>query len=309
MAPRTSSPIFAAIRIKAIRVTANFTVTGSGSIKLTLVSYNAPAATFDPNTASQQTIYDMANGTFTAGTYSLTVKLPNNYYQVDFVAGLAIDKFGPEGSNIFFSAQGRLYSADNDGTTPQPTNSSSITGKVFLDVDQDGNQETGDNNLSGVTLKLYNSSNVLAGTTTSGSDGTYAFNNLAAGTYRVVESQPANYDDGKDYVGKVAGVTVGTAPNPDNDQLTGIVLGSGQRGRDYNFTEKTPTGKISGKVFLDVDQDGVQETGDSNLSGVTVKLLKPDGTTVTTTTAPDGTYCFTGLAAGTYSVCEVQPAN
>ncbi|HEV3022434.1 MAG TPA: DUF4214 domain-containing protein, partial [Pirellulales bacterium] len=49
-------------------------------------------------------------------TYSLTVTIPNCYYQIDFVCGPAIVPFGPAGSNIFYSAQNRLFSADNGGT-------------------------------------------------------------------------------------------------------------------------------------------------------------------------------------------------
>jgi hypothetical protein len=44
------------------------------------------------------------------------VTLPGNFYQVDFVLGSTIDQLGPAGSNLFYSAQGRLLSADNNGS-------------------------------------------------------------------------------------------------------------------------------------------------------------------------------------------------
>jgi hypothetical protein len=40
---------------------------------------------------------------------------PDSYYQCDFVCGCPISQFGPVGSNIFYTAEGRLESADNDG--------------------------------------------------------------------------------------------------------------------------------------------------------------------------------------------------
>ena len=102
-------------------VTVTFS-TGAMSDQLTLVSYIAPGSSFDSTTAYQQQIFDVASGTFAAnGTYSLTVLIPNCYYQIDFICGPAIGELGnpnagPDGGNIFYSTQSRLLSADNDGT-------------------------------------------------------------------------------------------------------------------------------------------------------------------------------------------------
>jgi uncharacterized repeat protein (TIGR01451 family) len=97
-------------------VTATFTVpAGSAPMLYSLVSYNAPSAIWDPTVAYEQTIYQDSSGTFGPGTHTLTVTIPNNYYQIDFVCGAAINQFGPDGSNITYSAEGRLISADNEG--------------------------------------------------------------------------------------------------------------------------------------------------------------------------------------------------
>src|SRR5262249_6362436 len=96
-------------------VTATFTV-GSGGGPVTLGTYNAPSATFIAQEASQRTFSERASETFTAGVHTLTVHIPDNYYQIDFVTCQAIDHLGPAGSNIFYSAQNRLISADNAGT-------------------------------------------------------------------------------------------------------------------------------------------------------------------------------------------------
>jgi len=97
-------------------VTVTFTVPSTSAPMLyTLVTYNAPDPVFNASDASQQTIYQVASGTFGPGTHSLTVTIPNNYYQIDFVCGAAIDHLGAAGSNVFYSAEGRLDSADNAG--------------------------------------------------------------------------------------------------------------------------------------------------------------------------------------------------
>ena len=68
---------------------------------------------------------------------------------------------------------------------------------------------------------------------------------------------------------------------------------------------------ISGTVFNDLNADGVKNTSESGQSGWTV-YLDADGNgqlgtgETSTTTAADGSYSFGGLAAGTYTVAEVQ---
>jgi hypothetical protein len=74
------------------------------------------------------------------------------------------------------------------------------------------------------------------------------------------------------------------------------------------------TASISGRVFNDVGRDGQYnpEGGiDHGFEAVIIQLQGVDdlGQTVvrTTLTAADGTYSFTGLRAGTYSLFEIQP--
>jgi uncharacterized repeat protein (TIGR01451 family) len=71
-------------------------------------------------------IYQQATGIFAPGNHSLTVKIPNSYYQIDFVCGQAIDQlepnqngnaYGPDSANILYHAENRFISADNGGTS------------------------------------------------------------------------------------------------------------------------------------------------------------------------------------------------
>ena len=166
-------------------IVANFTVAqNSRPVVVTLVSYNAPGASFDPNTASKQTVFEIATGTFGPGEHSLTVHLPNGFYQVDFVAGEAIDRFGPAGSNIFYTPQHRLLSADNGGAPPT-SETGSISGRVFVDRNQDGVMDAaaGDAPLALVQVNLYsvdaNGGRTFVKSASTAADGTYSFANLA----------------------------------------------------------------------------------------------------------------------------------
>ena len=93
------------------RAHVTFTVAaGCKDIKLTLVSYKAPGPTFDVNTVDQQVVFDYKTQLFSAGTWHLDVAYPDCYFQVDFVYGERIEKFGPADSNNFYYRQGRQHS-------------------------------------------------------------------------------------------------------------------------------------------------------------------------------------------------------
>ena len=220
-------------------VQVTFTYNGAaGPHKFTLVSYTAPGATFVAADAYQQTIFDVDSGVFTAGTYTLTVTIPHSFYQVDFVCGCAIDHFGPEGSNIFYSAQNRLFSADNDGTHAVLANGGSLSGFAYADFNNNGQVDMTDRVIPGVIVKLTGTSNTnqsISQASMTDTDGRYTFDNLPAGTYTISETQFISYTDGTDSIGSLGG-------SKQNDKFTSINLPSGGVGINYNFGEKQVQG-------------------------------------------------------------------
>lgn len=186
----------------------------------------------------------------------------------------------------------------------------SISGSVHL-TDRDGNCYDGVTIITppieGVLIELLDSSGNVIATTHTDANGQYSFNNLLPGTYSVREYTPDGLIDGGDHVGKVNGTTNGT--NSANDLLSNIVLLSGDDGVNYDFCEHEAA-TIAGYVYHDRDNDGVKESGEEGIAGVTVALLDASGVQIaTTTTAADGSYSFTGLIAGNYQVVETQPTN
>jgi hypothetical protein len=61
-------------------------------------------------------------------------------------------------------------------------------------------------------------------------------------------------------------------------------------------------GSIGDTLFADIDGDGVQGTAETGIAGVTITLTRSNGSTRTAVTDANGTYKFTGLAAGAYTV-------
>ncbi len=216
-------------------VCVTFTLKGTESHVFTLVAYTAPGATFVASEAYKQKIFDVDSELFQPGTHTLCVTLPDCYYQVDFVCGEAIDKFGPAGSNIFYSPQMRLISADNGGKNActMCDCTGSISGFVWNDKDNDGKKDSKEKGIEGVKIVLTWTENGKTKTVTRYTDayGKYVFDGLKAGKYTIVETQPKSYDDGKDSLGSAGG-------DKWNDKFTNICLDKCEDATNYNFGER-----------------------------------------------------------------------
>ncbi|MFG0290297.1 MAG: SdrD B-like domain-containing protein [Rhodopirellula sp. JB044] len=195
--------------------------------------------------------------------------------------------------------------------TPRPA---SVGGFVYRDDNDSGTKDPGEVGLGGVLIRLEPIDTIAPQatlTTTTAADGSYQFNNVMPGTYRIVEvDQPEDLDDGKDAAGTISGRVVGSAVNP-GDEIVGVVLNGGDAGVNYNFGE-LPLGSIGGFVFLaapGADCDGDHDDGDSTpLPDVEIRLIDENGNVVETTyTAADGSYRFDDLHKGVYSIVEVTP--
>jgi uncharacterized repeat protein (TIGR01451 family) len=195
---------------------------------------------------------------------------------------------------------------------------STISGTVFLDANDNGVYEAADSPLQGVAIELWNASGTVVSGTTTGSNGVYSFSGLGPGTYSIHEPlQPANTANGISTAGSVGnGGHAGTAtPNTVVPSvIANIALPPNTSSQGNNFAE-VPTGRqMRGRVFVDVLNTGVYGGNDYGIGGVSIQLSGTDlnnmPVTQTTSTAADGSYVFSGLAAGTYVVTEpVDPVG
>src|SRR5262249_54959468 len=96
-----------------------------------------------------------------------------------------------------------------------------------------------------------------------------------------------------------------------NDQFTDINLNQGVNGTNNNFGELPPPASLSGFVYVDANNNGVKDAGESPISNVPVTLTgttsQGDDVTLTTTTAADASYKFPDLQPGNYTITETQP--
>ena len=186
-----------------------------------------------------------------------------------------------------------------------PSNIGSISGTVFDDANGNGVQDSGEAGIAGVTVYIDATNAGVFKTgdleTTTNSLGAYTLGGLAGGTYIVRQILPS--DDKQDYP------TLGYGNH--------ITIAAGQTVSNANFGDQMPTvvlASITGTVFDDANGNGVQDSGELGIAGVSV-YIDPNNAGVfkvgdlETTTNASGVYSFSGLAGGTYIVRQILPSG
>ncbi len=124
---------------------------------------------------------------------------------------------------------------------------------------------------------------VQGATTTTNGSGFYSFTGLISGYYQVAEIMQNGWTN-------LTNLFINVTTNP----------GSNSTGNNFSNFQNI---SISGQKFEDLDGDGVKDPGEPGLANWTIKL---NGDQATTSTTGDGSYLFTNLGPGNYTITEVQ---
>jgi hypothetical protein len=171
---------------------------------------------------------------------------------------------------------------------------------VWEDLNHNGVQDNGEPGISGVTVSLYacGGGSPMATTTTNAS-GFYQFTSLAPGSYSVGFTAPSGYffttaDQGSDAADSDAGA---------NGQTPCVTLAAGETNSTVDAGLYRPAA-IGDFVWSDLNANGQQNTGEPGIANVVVQLFACGGVSPldSTQTGADGSYLFTGLMPGCYSV-------
>ncbi len=197
-----------------------------------------------------------------------------------------------------------------------------ISNQVWLDFNGNGYFDGGESGLSGVKVSLVKDSDgdgiwdagePIIATAVTAADGSYAFNGLlldyGSGNAKYLVVVDDTNIALRDYI-KTTGSNT-TADNYSKGEPYAVTLSSGTTSNvTADFGYRYPlgvNGMIGDRVWYDLDGDGVQDSGEVGIAGVTVYLCasSPCGSSNairTTTTDVNGHYYFTNLSAGTYYV-------
>lgn len=192
---------------------------------------------------------------------------------------------------------------------------SSITGRVWTDVDNDGVIDPSEQGIGSVVIRLTGTDlagNTISRETTTQPDGNYAFTELPPGSYTITEpEQPTGTLNGITVAGTGGGTVTPPATTP--SVISNVTLGVGEEASGNDFGE-IPVGSIAGRVYNDANNNGVIDSNEPGITNVEIVLTGTndlgEAVTTTVTTDSEGRYRFEGLRPGTYTVTEpTQPPH
>ncbi len=172
----------------------------------------------------------------------------------------------------------------------------SISGMKYNDLNGNKAKDSGEPGVPGWDMVLTGTTwfgkPLPARTTTTAADGTYKFEKLLPGTYKVSETSRTGWTQ--------------TAPAIGSYSIP-FTFGGPKESKNNDFGNRVEAQTISGVKYNDLNGNSARDPGEPGMDGWTINLEQPAGTVIQTkTTAADGSYSFTGLAPGTYLISEVQ---
>ncbi len=161
-----------------------------------------------------------------------------------------------------------------------------INGSVFEDLNRDGVQNNGEQNLTGRAVDLTGSN---AGTVFTDANGAFSLWGLAPGQYTVEAMFPASW----------------VVSTPESSSYN-ITLGASDTVANRIFGGYFPWNSVGGIVFNDRNDNGVKENWEEGLANW--KIVRGGISTDSTFTDSLGQYSFYPLVLGTYTLnTEIQP--
>jgi len=136
-------------------------------------------------------------------------------------------------------------------------NYGSISGMKYEDVNGNNQQDAGELGLPNWTIELYDSPDAFKYSVQTDSNGSYSFNNLIPGVYKVCEVPQPGW----------------TRTQPGSDCYFEVTVASGDEisGKDFGNFEQ---GEIIACKYDDYNDDGVKDEGEPGMNGITINLYQ-----------------------------------
>ena len=330
---------------------------GLAGVTVTLLTASGAAAQdLDGKTVPAQITAADGKYQFThlpAGDYQITVQQPAGYYlslgglDVDedthnSDSNCILDQKGLAKTPIFSLAEGTEPDVliDGDGSNGNLTADCgfyptlTLGDLIWEDKNADGVQDAGEGGVSGAVVTLtaadgistvYDATGKAVTSVTTGADGKYQFTDLIPGSYGIHVQPSLGYQ-----------LSPGGADPDNNNSNTDSNCKAVDGGfQTLSFKMMSLDGKsglvnhtvdcgfyrsvgLGSRLWVDLDGDGKQDTGEPGISKVTVSLVGLDGKPVTDiygktvgsqTTGSNGEYFFGNLREGDYVLQVIPPVG
>ncbi|MEY3419940.1 MAG: hypothetical protein RIR48_220, partial [Bacteroidota bacterium] len=214
------------------------------------------------------------------GNYSIKFSLPQNFEYTtknvtDTLSNSDIEEFATGKTKIVNLLPGQNRADIDAGYVLMAVVSGNINGIIWQDNNGNKFRDDSDSLLSGVVVSLFRLDGTLVSTTTSATNGTYSFTQVAFSDYYISVPQ----------VNEKMFVLMQTNPLPNGSSVTNkygpgttnmisVLPGSTVSGVDLGYFRKISIGDF---VWEDVNNNGLQDANEPGISGISISLINEAG--------------------------------
>jgi hypothetical protein len=251
------------------------------------------------------------------GYYNLQTCVASNYY-IRFILpnangfmNIVNQTLGMDNNSDADNVTGMtgVFYLDPNGTNIQKNNmtidaaviiNKSIGQLVWLDNNKNGIKETGDVGIAGINVQLLDVNDNVINTTITNNEGTYIFENLRAGIYKLRFLLPIGYTFTLRRQGTNTRRDSDVFPTGFTDTINIPVNVIFRNNEDAGIYATPGTESSLGDfVWNDLNKNGIQESNEPGIENVTLTLSSSSDIKTTTTNA-DGKYLFQELGPMIY---------
>lgn len=289
---------------------------GIAGVTVTLTGTKGDGTSITPITVTTGTNGSYQFTNLAPGTYTVTFTKPVNTVTTTVDQGGDDSKDSDASTTTGAAAPVTVQSGETNNTIDAGyLKSASLGDFVWEDLNANGVQDAGEPGISGVTVRLEDASgnqardinNSLVPNVTTSTNGQYQFTNLRPGTVYVVNFiAPNGYTSTTKDSGSADDKDSDASPSTGKSPQVTLSSGENNPTIDAGYYRRASLGDY---VWHDLNANGVQDTGEPGIGGVTVRLFKDGVQETSTTTGPNGFYSFVNLIPGTYTVKFDTPSG
>ena len=170
----------------------------------------------------------------------------------------------------------------------------SVSGTVYLDNDFSGTLSGGEKVAQGISVSLLDERGATLETKQTTAKGTYSFVGLTPGKYSLQMTAQSGYaftrpGEGNVILNRTGGIGYSEAFE--------VPLGTDVTGKDAGMIRPA---KVTGTVFADRNDNGIQDAGEDGLTGTMVRLMSEEGEAFSAEIREDGAFLFDAVMPGRY---------